>query len=170
MISREQERIIRGAVDGYLRREFTQFNAHVEPPRVRVAELVRDVASGRTHHAQTRTLEAIAEEFKVPYDPARPVLALRDLTKTDTNLISAAEVAVTPRDILRPYSVAARLDCEIKTGLVGDTVVAFTSATSTPGTAGGRVGRTWTGTAPPTPRRMSLAGRCTSRASPNSSP
>jgi HK97 family phage major capsid protein len=132
MISSEQEKLARTAVDAWMRRQFHEFNARVETPRVPVAELFDLRGRGYIAHPYRAYLEETAARYKIPYDPQKPVLELRDLAvASHPQLVSASEV-VDPADALRPYMVTSQQGVQIETGLVGDTTVPFTSATSTP--------------------------------------
>lgn len=126
----EQERLVK-VIEARARRRFAQFNENVKP-RVCFAELISNLSRGYTHHPYAAYLEEVAERNKVPYDPNRPFIEFKDLTAAvDMPVISAAEV-VDPADMLRPFSVTGQLGIKIETGLVGDTVVPWTSATSPP--------------------------------------
>jgi HK97 family phage major capsid protein len=103
-------------------------------PKLSIARLFSDLASGRTHGEDREFFEEHARRTGASFDPMRPVIpfsALRALAADGVGELVGQAVS-DARDILRPWSVAARAGLEIEFGLSAGAAIPVVSAKTTP--------------------------------------
>jgi HK97 family phage major capsid protein len=103
-------------------------------PKLSIPRLFSDLASARTHGEDREALEEYARRTGASFDPMRPVIpftALRALTVAgDGELVGQA--VSDARDLLRPWSVAARAGIEVEFGLSAGAAIPVVTEKTTP--------------------------------------
>ncbi|MGH2360425.1 MAG: phage major capsid protein [bacterium] len=129
----------RSRLEEHQARQTEAFKRQVEgPARLNLFRVIEQLALGaRLDDDDRDALERYADRAGIPFDSHRPMIPFdlcRDLTKataiTGGYLVSAETQEA--RDILRPFSVSARLGIEIESGLRGDQVIPKVTAKTTP--------------------------------------
>jgi HK97 family phage major capsid protein len=104
-------------------------------PQLNLARMIDLMATGQLGGEDREALEESARAAGRNFDPYRPYVSFRDLSKVvgaAGGYVTGTEVRETV-DILRPFSVTARMGMQVEVGLVGDQVVPKVTAKTTPG-------------------------------------
>jgi len=112
-------------------------NRNADAPRLSLSRILVARSSDGLDGEDREALAEYARRAGAPFDPHRPLIpfaAFRDLTKATASAAGYLVSAETQDaiDILRPFSVTARMGLLVETGLVGDQAVPKVTAKSTP--------------------------------------
>ena len=103
-------------------------------PKLNLDNLFSDLAKGNLAGENAEALQETARRDGVPFDPVRPYISFRDLTVAvgaSAGFLKQTDVRESI-DLLRPFSVMARMGITMETGLVGDQVIPKVTAKTTP--------------------------------------
>ncbi len=103
-------------------------------PKLNLDNLFTNLARGQLAGENQEALQESARRDGVTYDPVRPYISLRDLSAAVAASGGFLKQVDTQEsiDILRPFSVMARMGVRVELGLVGDQVVPKVTAKITP--------------------------------------